>query len=153
MKGGIAAFVTAIANTPVAASGSVSLLLTGDEEGKAVNGTRAVLEELARRGETIDACLVGEPTCRGWVGSTIKIGRRGSFNARLEVRGVQGHVAYPELADNPVHRLVRLVEALVRTPLDQGTAHFSPSSLQVTSIDVGNPATNVVPAVATALFN
>jgi succinyl-diaminopimelate desuccinylase len=152
MKGGVAAFVTALANTHDE-RGSVSVLLTGDEEGKAVNGTRAVLEQLGRRGETIDACVVGEPTSRGWVGSSIKVGRRGSSNARLEVRGVQGHVAYPELADNPVHRLVRLMNALVQTPLDQGTEHFAPSSLQVTSIDVGNPASNVVPALATAHFN
>lgn len=151
MKGGVAAFIAAVASAPV--KGSVSLLITGDEEGRAIHGTRLVLQTLAARGERIDACLVGEPTSRGWVGSAIKVGRRGSFNAVLTVDGVQGHVAYPELADNPVHRLARLTNALVTTPLDQGTTHFAPSSLQLTSIDVGNPASNVIPAKATARFN
>ncbi|MEZ0314420.1 MAG: succinyl-diaminopimelate desuccinylase [Myxococcota bacterium] len=153
MKGAIAAFIGAVAEAPTPASGSVSLLITGDEEGRAIHGTRPVLQTLAARGERIDACLVGEPTSRGWVGSAIKVGRRGSFNAVLTVEGVQGHVAYPELADNPVHRLTRLAHALVATPLDQGTKHFAPSSLQLTSVDVGNPATNVIPARATARFN
>lgn len=151
MKGGVAAFIAAVAQTPV--KGSVSLLITGDEEGRAIHGTRAVLQTLEARGERIDACLVGEPTSRGWVGSAIKVGRRGSFNAVLTVDGVQGHVAYPELADNPVHRLARLTNALITTPLDQGTAHFAPSSLQLTSVDVGNPASNVIPARATARLN
>ncbi len=151
MKGAIAAFIAAVAATPT--DGSVSLLITGDEEGRAIHGTRPVLEALEARGERIDACLVGEPTSRGWVGSAIKVGRRGSFNAVLTVDGVQGHVAYPELADNPVHRMARLTHALVTTPLDQGTEHFAPSSLQLTSVDVGNPATNVIPARATTRFN
>ncbi|MBC7794426.1 MAG: succinyl-diaminopimelate desuccinylase, partial [Clostridia bacterium] len=140
------------ARTPLT-QGRITFLLTGDEEGHAIHGTRAVLETLVQRGERIDACLVGEPTSRGWVGSAVKVGRRGSYNAELVVEGTQGHVAYPELTDNPVHRLTHLVHALVTTSLDQGTAHFSPSSLQVTSIDVGNPASNVVPAKATARFN
>ncbi len=153
MKGAIAAFIAAVASTPVPSQGSVSLLITGDEEGRAIHGTRPVLQTLEARGERIDACLVGEPTSRGWVGSAIKVGRRGSFNAVLTVDGIQGHVAYPELADNPVHRLARLTHALVTTALDHGTKHFAPSSLQLTSVDVGNPATNVIPARATARFN
>lgn len=151
MKGAIACFIAALPATQ--ANGSVSLLLTGDEEGRAVNGTKPALDALVTRGERIDACLVGEPTSRGFVGSAIKVGRRGSLNAELIVDGVQGHVAYPELADNPVHRLVALVNALATTPLDRGTAHFAPSTLQLTSVDVGNPAGNVIPARAQARFN
>ena len=152
MKGAIACFITAVARTSPT-KGRITLLLTGDEEGRAINGTRAVLETLVARGEKFDACLVGEPTSRGWVGSAIKVGRRGSYNAELIVDGTQGHVAYPELADNPVHRLTGLLNALITTPLDHGTKFFSPSTLQVTSVDVGNPASNVVPARAVARFN
>lgn len=152
MKGAVACFIAAVARV-APPKGRITLLLTGDEEGRAINGTRAVLETLVQRGEHMDACVVGEPTSRGWVGSAIKVGRRGSYNAELIVHGTQGHVAYPELADNPVHRLTKLVNALISDPLDHGTQHFAPSSLQVTSIDVGNPASNVVPAKATARFN
>ena len=134
-------------------AGSISLLITGDEEGVAVNGTRKVLDWLARRGETLDACVVGEPTSAAALGDMIKIGRRGSMTGRLTVDGVQGHVAYPHLADNAAHRLVALLARAHRAPLDDGTEHFQPSSLQVTTIDIGNPATNVIPGSARATFN
>ena len=152
MKGAIAAFVAAVSRLgPV--PGSIALLITGDEEGPAVNGTRPMLERLAARGERLDACVVGEPTNPARFGETIKIGRRGSLNARLAVAGVQGHAAYPGLADNPVHPLLEMAHGLASTALDDGTAHFQPSALQVTSVDVGNPATNLIPARAEARFN
>ncbi len=152
MKGAIAAFVTAVSRLgPV--PGSIALLITGDEEGPAVNGTRPMLERLAARGERIDACVVGEPTNPARFGEMMKIGRRGSLNARLVVEGVQGHAAYPDLADNPVHPLLAMAHGLASTALDDGTAHFQPSSLQVTSVDVGNPTTNLIPARAEARFN
>ncbi len=157
MKGAIAAFITAaerfIASRGPAFAGSLSLLITGDEEGPSINGTVKVLDWMAKRGETIDACLVGEPTNERVLGDMAKIGRRGSLNARLTVFGQQGHVGYPHLADNPVHRLVTMLEALLAEPLDAGSDHFQPSSLQVTTVDVGNRATNVIPAEATAGFN
>ena len=155
MKGAIAAFVAAVARFLDAGpfAGSISLLITGDEEGPATNGTTKVLDWLAGRNERLDACLVGEPTNREQLGDLIKIGRRGSLSARLVVDGVQGHTAYPHLADNPVHRLVAMLAALTTTPLDQGSEHFEASSLQVTTVDVGNPATNVIPAQAGAAFN
>ena len=157
MKGAIAAF-TAAAEQFITArkqgfGGSISYLITGDEEGVAINGTRKVLEWLTARGETIDACVVGEPTSATELGDMIKIGRRGSMTGRLTVTGVQGHVAYPHLADNAAHRLVKLLHALTEAPLDDGTAHFQASGLQVTTIDIGNPATNVVPGTARATFN
>ncbi len=155
MKGALAAMVAAIAqftsNGPPA--GSISLLITGDEEGKALNGTRSVLDWMQAQGETIDACVLGEPTNPERLGTTIKIGRRGSITGRLTVRGVQGHVAYPHLADNPLPRLVRLLAALEDLHLDNGTAHFDPSNLEIVSIDVGNAATNVIPAEGRAVFN
>ncbi|MYE02235.1 MAG: succinyl-diaminopimelate desuccinylase, partial [Alphaproteobacteria bacterium] len=132
---------------------SIALIITGDEEGPAVNGTRPMLERLAARGERIDACVVGEPTNPARFGEMMKIGRRGSLNARLVVEGVQGHAAYPDLADNPVHPLLEMTHGLASTALDDGTAHFQPSSLQVTSVDVGNPTTNLIPARAEARFN
>jgi len=157
MKGAIAAFIAAaerfLAARGAAFAGSISLLITGDEEGVAVNGTKKVLDWLRQRGEALDACLVGEPTSAGALGDMIKIGRRGSMTGRLIVEGVQGHVAYPHLTDNAAHRLVALLQALTAGPLDSGTAHFQPSSLQVTTIDIGNPATNVVPGLARATFN
>jgi succinyl-diaminopimelate desuccinylase len=158
MKGAIGAFVGAVARLLAEGRsakdrGSISLLVTGDEEGDAVNGTARVLEWLERRGERLDACLVGEPTNPRRLGDMIKIGRRGSLSARLVVHGVQGHTAYPQLADNPLHRLVRMLDAVTRDTLDDGTAHFQPSNLQLTSIDVGNPASNVIPARAEAAFN
>jgi succinyl-diaminopimelate desuccinylase len=128
-------------------------LITGDEEGVAINGTRKVLGWLKERGETIDACVVGEPTSATQLGDMIKIGRRGSMTGRITVEGVQGHVAYPHLADNAAHRLVALLAGLIAQPLDDGTEHFQKSGLQVTTIDIGNPTTNVIPGVAKATFN
>jgi succinyl-diaminopimelate desuccinylase len=156
MKGAIAAFVAAVADRLAArpeAPGSLSLLITGDEEGPAVDGTARVLEWMAAHGQIPDMCLVGEPTSRARLGDVIKIGRRGSLNATITLHGVQGHVAYPQRADNPVHRLLRVLHGLIARPLDQGTEWFEPSSLQVTSVDVGNAATNVIPAAARARLN
>jgi succinyl-diaminopimelate desuccinylase len=155
MKGAIAAFVAAAARVIAggAAGGSISLLITGDEEGPARDGTVRVLQWMAARGEIPDVCLVGEPTNPAMLGDMIKVGRRGSLNARVTVRGVQGHTAYPRRADNPVHRLLAALAELTTTALDDGSAAFEPSGLQVTSIDVGNPASNVIPASATACLN
>jgi len=157
MKGAVAAMIAAagrfLAAKEGGPDGSIGLLITGDEEGPAVNGTRRVLDWLAERGELPDACLVGEPTNPRALGDEIKIGRRGSLTARLTVTGVQGHTAYPHLADNPANRLVAMLAALLAEPLDAGTEHFDPSNVEVTTIDVGNPATNVIPATATAALN
>ncbi len=155
MKGAIACFIAAVARRLEhgAFPGSVSVLITGDEEGPAVDGTVRVLDWMRLQGETIDACLVGEPTNPSVIGEMIKIGRRGSMNGRLTVTGVQGHTAYPDLADNPIDRLVRLLSALTAQPLDDGSAHFQPSTLALTTVDVGNPATNVIPGTARAAFN
>jgi succinyl-diaminopimelate desuccinylase len=152
MKGAIAAFVAAVAHTSTPA-GSISLLITGDEEGPATDGTVRVLDWMAANGQIPDFCLVGEPTCIKRLGDTIKVGRRGSLNARIAAHGTQGHIAYPHRADNPVHKLVRALAALIAVPLDPGTEWFQPSSLQLSSIDVGNPATNVIPATAHAALN
>ncbi len=155
MKGAIAAFVAAteqyLADTPL--QGSISLLITGDEEGPSVNGTVRMLQWLEQAGETIDACIVGEPTNPRELGEMAKVGRRGSLNGILTVKGVQGHVAYPDRADNPVPKLVRLLSLLDQLELDQGMARFQPSNLELTTIDVGNPTTNVIPAEARAGFN
>ena len=153
MKGGIAAWIAAIARLPRDLPGSLSLLITGDEEGAAIDGTVKVLEWMAKAGHTPDRCLVGEPTSKAALGDTIKIGRRGSLNATITVQGTQGHSAYPQRADNPVHRLVRVLHRLTAEPLDAGSRWFEPSTLQVTSIDVGNTATNVIPAAAQAKLN
>ncbi len=157
MKGAIAAFVAAAERFLDQAgerfSGSLSLLLTGDEEGEAKDGTKKVLEWLEARGERLDACLVGEPTSETRLGDMIKIGRRGSLTARLTVFGVQGHTAYPDLAENAAHRLVRMLGALLEKELDQGSEHFPPSTLQISTIDIGNPASNIIPAKAKAVFN
>jgi succinyl-diaminopimelate desuccinylase len=157
MKGAIACFAAAAVDYAKARGreidGSISLLITGDEEGPAINGTRKVLAWMKENGERPDHCLVGEPTCAKRLGEAIKIGRRGSLNGRLTVRGVQGHVAYPHLASNPVKGLVRILARLYDSPLDYGSAHFSPSNLEVTSIDVGNPTVNVIPAAAEARLN
>jgi len=157
MKGAIAAFISAIEKfldrRGPSFTGSISLLITGDEEGVAINGTRKVLDWLKERGETIDSCVVGEPTSATQLGDMIKIGRRGSMTGRLTVAGVQGHVAYQHLADNAAHRLVALLAGLTAQPLDDGTEHFQKSGLQVTTIDIGNPATNVIPGLAKATFN
>ncbi|HQT74481.1 MAG TPA: succinyl-diaminopimelate desuccinylase [Acidiphilium sp.] len=153
MKGAIAAFVAALASRPAYRAGTISLLITGDEEGEAVDGTRRILDHLAENRALPEFCLVGEPTCRTTLGDTIKIGRRGSVSARITVPGVQGHVAYPHLADNPLHRLIPALEALRTRQLDTGTAWFEPSSLQITSVDTGNAAGNVIPASASARLN
>lgn len=154
MKGPIACFVVAaleaVKKNP---KGSVSLLITGDEEGPSINGTKKMLEWLEKKGEKIDFCLVGEPTSSEKLGDMMKIGRRGSLNGHLTVTGVQGHVAYPQRADNPVPKLVKLLAALEALELDKGTAHFQPSNLEITTIDVGNKADNVIPARAEAKFN
>jgi succinyl-diaminopimelate desuccinylase len=158
MKSAVAAFAAAagrfVAGRGPDFGGSISLLITGDEEAEAVNGTVKVLQALAARGEAIDACIVGEPSSSEAVGDTMKIGRRGSLTGRLTVRGVQGHVAYPHKADNPLPRLVRMLAALGPVPeIDEGSAHFDPSTLAITTIDVGNPASNVIPAEGRAVFN
>ncbi|MEQ9349987.1 MAG: succinyl-diaminopimelate desuccinylase, partial [Alphaproteobacteria bacterium] len=151
MKGAVAAFVAGFdrwrsARASDAPPACVSLLITGDEEGPAVNGTDRVLDWMAAHDQSPDACLVGEPTNPHHMGEMIKIGRRGSLNAWLTVHGRQGHIAYPHLADNPVHRLLCMLQAVLESPLDEGSAHFQASSLQVATIDVGNAATNVIPA-------
>ncbi|MDX3926584.1 MAG: succinyl-diaminopimelate desuccinylase [Shinella sp.] len=156
MKGGIACFVAAVARhieKHGAPKGSISFLITGDEEGPAVNGTVKLLQWAAARGEHWDACLVGEPTNPETLGDMIKIGRRGSVSGTITVLGVQGHAAYPHLADNPVRSVIELADSLMYPPFDGGTADFQPSNLEVTSIDVGNRAVNVIPAKATASFN
>jgi succinyl-diaminopimelate desuccinylase len=157
MKGAIAAFIGAtqrfLGEHDKDFDGSISLLITGDEEGAAINGTRKVLKWLEQRGETLDACLVGEPTSALALGDMIKIGRRGSMTGLLRVEGVQGHTAYPHLADNAAHRLVAMLHALTTSELDRGSAHFQPSTLQVSTIDIANPASNVIPATAQAVFN
>ena len=155
MKGAIACFVAAVARLLEQGNplGSISLLITGDEEGRALDGTQAVLRALAARGEEIDLCLVGEPTNPLHLGEMIKVGRRGSLNATLTVSGTQGHTAYPHLADNPLPRLVAMLAAITAEPLDQGSEHFQASTLALTSIDVGNPATNVIPAQGRAKMN
>lgn len=157
MKGSIAAFVAATAayldQQGKAPKGSIALLITGDEEAEAVNGTVKMLSWLAERGEQLDHCLVGEPTSDQKLGDMVKIGRRGSLNGKLTVRGIQGHTAYPQLADNPAHHLVAMLANLTTEALDDGSAHFPASSLQITTIDIGNLATNVIPAVARAGFN
>ncbi len=156
MKGGIACFVAAIARhieKHGKPQGSVSFLITGDEEGPSINGTSKLLEWAAAKGETWDACVVGEPTNPDQLGDMIKIGRRGSLSGRITVHGVQGHAAYPHLADNPVRGLLQLTHALMHPAFDHGTNDFQPSNLEVTTVDTGNAATNVIPARATAAFN
>ena len=154
MKSGIAAFVAALARVPAAdIGGSISLLITGDEEGDAVNGTVKMVEWAAANGHRPDMCIVGEPTSPQTLGDMIKNGRRGSLSGRLVVDGQQGHVAYPHLADNPVTRLLAMLAPVNGCELDAGTPHFGPSTANVTTIDVGNPATNVIPARAEARFN
>jgi succinyl-diaminopimelate desuccinylase len=156
MKGGIACFVAAVARAVAAGRaprGSVSLLITGDEEGPSINGTTKLLDWAAARGETWDAAIVGEPTNPDSLGDMIKIGRRGSLSGVITVNGRQGHVAYPHLADNPVRGLMSLLDALLVPVFDKGTKDFQPTNLEVTTIDVGNPASNVIPAKATAVFN
>jgi succinyl-diaminopimelate desuccinylase len=155
MKSAIAAFIAAVAETLEAGEpkGSLSLLITGDEEGIAVDGTKAVVAALAAEGEVIDHCVVGEPTSSATMGDMIKIGRRGSINATITVEGKQGHVAYPQRAANPVPVLIRYLAAVQDRVLDDGYLGFQPSNLEVTTIDVGNAATNVIPGTASARLN
>ncbi len=156
MKGGVAASIAAsLAHIRKhgMGKGSIAFLITGDEEGPAVNGTVKLLDWAQARGEHFDHCILGEPTNPDALGDMIKIGRRGSLSGRLTIQGKQGHVGYPLLADNPVHHMLRLCAALLATPLDGGTPHFDPSNLEITTLDVGNPAVNVIPAQAKAAFN
>ncbi len=157
MKGGIAAFAAAafayLEKHGPPQKGSIGFLITGDEEGPAINGTVKMLQWLAGRGEAFDDCIVGEPTNAQDLGDMIKIGRRGSLNGRLLVKGRQGHVAYPQRADNPVSHLLALCAALKGEPLDDGTDWFDASNLEITSIDIGNEATNVIPGEARVRFN
>src|SRR5499427_2892549 len=156
MKSGLAAMVTA-AEEFVALhprhSGSIAFLITSDEEGPSVDGTQRVAEELRSRGEHIDWCLVGEPSSEVSVGDTIKVGRRGSLSGRLTVHGVQGHIAYPQLADNPVHSLAPALAELVSHRWDQGTEHFQPTSFQVSNLNAGTGAPYVIPGELKARFN
>jgi succinyl-diaminopimelate desuccinylase len=157
MKGAIACKVASVLDYLAAndgkPNGSISFLITGDEEGVAVNGTVRLLRWVAARGETFDHCILGEPTNPKQLGDMIKIGRRGSLNGTLIVTGTQGHVAYPALADNPVRRIVAIMTALMTEPLDTGSDHFDPSNLEFTSVDVGNKTVNVIPPEARARFN
>jgi succinyl-diaminopimelate desuccinylase len=153
MKSAIAAFVAAAAADRPRASGSLSLLITGDEEGDADDGTAKVVQQLMAEGEVIDHCVLGEPTSAAVLGDQLKIGRRGSLNAWITVEGRQGHVAYPAQAANPITPLVTLLDKLKSRVLDEGYPRFPPSNLEVTTVDVDNPATNVIPARAAARLN
>lgn len=156
MKGAIAAMVAGVASflkSEGQPKGSIAFLITGDEEGPAVNGTKKLLEAITEAGETLDHCLVGEPTNPAHLGDTIKVGRRGSMNGVITVKGRQGHVAYPEKAENPIPPLLDLLDVLTASTLDKGAPHFQPSNLEVTTIDVGNAPHNVIPGKATAKFN
>ena len=155
MKSGVAAFVAAsidfVTETPP--DGAVILTITGDEEGPSRDGTIAILDWMETQGERMDACIVGEPSNPTRMGEMMKIGRRGSATFRIRATGVQGHVAYPHRAKNPLHALTRFLADLIAAPLDQGTEHFDPSGVQITSVDCGNPASNVVPETARAVVN
>jgi succinyl-diaminopimelate desuccinylase len=156
MKGSVAAFAAATADfvrENPQFKGSISFLITGDEEGPAINGTVKVLQWMKDKGQLPDHCLVGEPTCVEALGDAIKIGRRGSLSFVVTVEGKQGHAAYPHKADNPIPKLARLIERLSAEPLDKGNEHFGPSTLAFTSFDVGNPAGNVIPSKAVLKFN
>lgn len=153
MKGAIAAFAAAAIRFGKPKRGTVSFLITGDEEGPAVNGTRKLLRWARERGEKFDHCLLGEPTNVDALGDMVKIGRRGSLSGTLTFRGVQGHVAYPHLAENPVRPMLQALTALIEEPLDQGSEHFDASNLEVTSLETGNPAFNVIPGEVRAQFN
>lgn len=157
MKAAIACFVSAtrgfLKDRGPDFGGSISYLITGDEEGPSVNGTKKVLDWLKARNEALDICIVGEPSNPDTVGEMAKIGRRGAMTGYLTVHGVQGHTAYPQLADNPLHRLVPMMQAMISEPIDQGNAHFQPTTLQIATMDVGNPVSNVIPGAAKAVFN
>lgn len=156
MKGAVAAMVAGVAaylEAEGAPKGSIAFLITGDEEGPGVNGTKRLLQAITEKGEVLDHCLVGEPTNPHVLGETIKVGRRGSLNAVVTVKGRQGHVAYPDKAENPIPVLLDLLARLTARKLDAGAPHFQASNLEVTTIDVGNPAHNVIPGEARAKFN
>ena len=149
MKGSIAAFVAALHEIP-ADAGTISLIITGDEEGPAIYGTRALIEHMQRRGSIPDLCLIGEPTSVNRLGDMMKVGRRGSVNMWISVAGTQGHVAYPHIADNPIPKLVAILNEIDSITLDEGTKFFQPSNIEITDLSVGNKATNVIPAKAEA---
>jgi len=156
MKSSIAAFVSAVSNFIANKrdfNGSISLLITGDEEGIAINGTKKVVEYLKRKKEKIDFCLVGEPTNPNKLGEMIKIGRRGSMTGRLSIIGIQGHVAYPNRANNPSTALVQILKELKEIKFDNGTKDFQPTNLEITKINIDNSADNVIPGLANAKFN
>ena len=158
MKSGIAAFIAAVSdflkdNKNLKDFGSISFIITSDEEGKAINGTKKVVDWLKAKSETISGCIVGEPTNVTRMGDTLKIGRRGSFTGSLRVTGIQGHVGYPHLAENPINSLLKMLEPFSKIYLDEGTKDFQPSSIMITSIDVNNDASNVIPGEVKAKFN
>ena len=156
MKSSIAAFISAVSNfvrNKRKFNGSISLLITGDEEGVAINGTKKVVDYLRKKKEKIDFCLVGEPTNPNKLGEMIKIGRRGSMNGRLSIIGVQGHVAYPQRANNPSTALVQILNELKKIKFDNGTKDFQPTNLEITKINIDNSADNVIPGLANAKFN
>ena len=156
MKSSIACFMSAVNNflkNNKKLNGSISFLITGDEEAQAVNGTKKVVDYLIKKKEKIDFCIVGEPTNPKRLGEMIKIGRRGSLSCKLEIHGTQGHVAYPHLSENPINSLIAICEKLKKKPLDKGNKHFQASNLEFTSIDVDNKAHNVIPARAKTQFN
>lgn len=156
MKGSLAAFIVAIEDFFSRApnpAGSIGLLITADEEGPSINGTAKVVEWLQARGETIDCCIVGEPTCEAVLGDTIKNGRRGSLNGYLTVRGVQGHIAYPDKSVNPIHRVAPALAELTAAKWDNGNAHFPPTTFQISNIESGTGAENVIPGALQAKFN
>ena len=158
MKSGIAAFIAAVSdflkdNKNLKDFGSISFIITSDEEGKAINGTKKVVDWLKAKSETISGCIVGEPTNVTRMGDTLKIGRRGSFTGLLTVTGIQGHVGYPHLAENPINSLLKMLEPFSKIYLDEGTKYFQPSSIMITSIDVNNDASNVIPGEVKAKFN
>ena len=158
MKSGIAAFIAAVSdflkdNKNLKEFGRISFIITSDEEGKAINGTKKVVDWLKAKSETISGCIVGEPTNVTRMGDTLKIGRRGSFTGSLTVTGIQGHVGYPHLAENPINSLLKMLEPFSKIYLDEGTKDFQPSSIMITSIDVNNDASNVIPGEVKAKFN
>lgn len=155
MKSGVAAFAAAAVDfvTATPPDGAIILAITGDEEGQADHGTRALLDYMAAQGEQMDVCLVGEPTCPEIMGDMIKIGRRGSMNAHITVTGTQGHAAYPHRANNPMPAMLRLMDKLASHTLDAGSDHFDASTLAVVTVDTGNPATNVIPASCSGALN
>lgn len=155
MKGCNAAFIAAVSRllNEQRPKGSISLLITGDEEAAAINGTVKVIEWMKQNNQMPDVAIVGEPSNASAMGQTLRVGRRGSLNGTITVTGIQGHSAYPERADNPVPRLIHLLSSLIDHSFDNGTEHFPPTHLVVSSVDVGNPAANVIPSKATALLN